>query len=606
MLLRPALGLAHELLVVALAAMLRWTSDAPLWPALIGHLPIDPVYTLALIQFAGEISPRGVAVADPAGGLLHAALPGLFAPPELVPNVWASAVLDPGSTILARGLAGFGADFILLMIGLMFFLVGIRRKPWLAVCGALQQAHVVLYKFLQSDVSLQDLEAAGLPFAVSSLLSGPNQRASWFTNELGRLPEVTLSLAGGALLVGLAYCLAAVLLLATLMTRRAARKPGAQTGPSASFHLRSRRLPGAVLLSLSVLVLALSPLGALAEVETQVLGSAPARVASFRPRSLTAADTGSSEGPVKVSFLGSRYRYAVLVNGAPRVIRGMGYNAEYASLDSRERVLRYDSDFQKLREIGVNVIFGWFQDQFDSVTLAKARQHGLGVAMPFELNQDTDYDDPAACARLTEEVLRYVALHKDDPAVWFWTPGNEVIHRLMFPSWLRHQTDPVKEARADSFATFYVQLIDQIHALDPKHPIIYRDAEDHYLPRIREALQAGGVQRPWFAYGTNVYSRRLGEVLQNWPSQGLDVPLLVSEFAPGGTGSVDRPHALRSMWETIRAYPNWVIGGAVYTWSTNGPEELDRVFGLVDEYGQPRGEAVATVGEFYGGYREVD
>jgi hypothetical protein len=264
-----------------------------------------------------------------------------------------------------------------------------------------------------------------------------------------------------------------------------------------------------------------------------------------------------------------------------------------------ERARRYDRDFSAMHAAGVNVIFGWFEQQFDGLTLAEARQHGLGVGMPFELNQDLDYADPAVRERLTTAVLEQVARYKDDPAVWFWTPGNEDIHRMLFPSWLRHEVDPRREAQATAFASFYVELIDKIHALDPTHPVIYRDAEEVYLGRIRAELQRTGTARPWLAYGANVYSRRLAEILQNWPGQGMNMPLLISEFAPGGTGPVDRPQAFRALWATIRSYPDWVIGGAVYTWSTDGPEELDRVFGLVDGEGRPRDGALAAIADFY-------
>jgi hypothetical protein len=219
--------------------------------------------------------------------------------------------------------------------------------------------------------------------------------------------------------------------------------------------------------------------------------------------------------------------------------------------------------------------------------------------VPYELNHDLDYDDPALRAALTDDLLRLVAQYKDHPAVWFWTPGNENIHRMLFPSWVKRESNPRREAQATSFARFYVELIDRVHALDPEHPIIYRDAEEVYLPRIREALLADGKPRPWFAYGTNVYTRRLADILQNWPRQGLDVPLMVSEYAPGGTGPADRPQAFRAQWSTIRAHSDWVIGGAAYTWTTDGPEELDKVFGLVDGAGRPRDDALAAIAELY-------
>ena len=144
LLLRPFLAIGHELLVVGLAGLLRSLSGASLWPALIGSLPLDPVYTLALVHFAGEIQARGVAVAVPVGGMLHTILPGLFTPPELVTGNWASAVLEPGSTVLAQGLASFGADLALLLAGLAIAAAGRGGRPWLVVCGALQQAHDAL------------------------------------------------------------------------------------------------------------------------------------------------------------------------------------------------------------------------------------------------------------------------------------------------------------------------------------------------------------------------------------------------------------------------------------------------------------------------------
>ena len=105
-----------------------------------------------------------------------------------------------------------------------------------------------------------------------------------------------------------------------------------------------------------------------------------------------------------------------------------------------------------------------------------------------------------------------------------------MMHRLIYPTIVRGAADPAREARADAFAEFYVQLVDMIHDLDPHHPVVYRDAEDLYLARLRTALLRDGKPRPWFVYGTNAYTERIQEVIQNWPNQGIDAPLLVSEF----------------------------------------------------------------------------
>jgi hypothetical protein len=597
--LRPLLGLLRELLVVGLAALVQAGASAPVWRDLIGRLPVDPVYTLAMVQFVGQIEARGIAVAGLLGGSLHELAPAWFLDPELAEGSWVRAVLEPGATVLARGLVGFTADFVSLLVGLGLFLAGLRGPGWLAVCGALLQGHLILHQFLDLSLSLRDFEAAGLPFAVSAVMSDASQRGVWFTRYLADLPPTVVSVGTGLLLALLAYLLAALALVPALaaytVALRARRQPSGRR-PAAARLVR----PRVALQAVAVLLLVVSPLGAFAESETLTLGEEPTPVVEgLAGLGWAEAEPPSSEGPTPVVLVGGHYQYSLVVGGSPQLVLGMGYNAEYRNRDPAERARLYDRDFSAMREAGVNVIFGWFQDQFDEVTLDAAQRNGLGVGMPFELNQDLPYDDPALRERLMADVLSWVRRYRSHPAVWFWTPGNEVIHRLVFPSWLRKQRDPQREARADSFARFYVDLIDRMHQVDPDHPIIYRDAEEVYLGRIRDNLLRNGVRRPWFAYGANVYSPRLDEILRDWPRQGLDVPLLVSEYSPGGTGPRDRPDGLRAMWGTIRTYPDWVIGGAVYTWTTEGPEELDRIFGLVDASGRPRDGTLAAVAEVY-------
>jgi beta-galactosidase/beta-glucuronidase len=317
----------------------------------------------------------------------------------------------------------------------------------------------------------------------------------------------------------------------------------------------------------------------------------PAEPAEVRAMS---APTGSH-----VAVHGSGYRYTLTADGRPWVVRGMGYNPWYASLPTDQRQARYRRDFSLMRETGINTLEGWFQDQFDEVTLDEAHRYGLKVIMPFELNQDYDYTDPAVRARFRAEVTAWVLRYRDHPAVLMWGPGNEVMHRLIFPTAVQGKRDLAREQRADAFAAFYVELMDLVHELDPHHPVIYRDAEDLYLTRFREQIQQRPASRPWFVYGTNVYTSRIAEVIRRWPTQGLDAPLLVSEFSPGGAGESDRPRMLHWYWSTIRHHPERVLGGVVYTWATRGPEDLDRVFGLTDDAGAPVDGSLAALEQLF-------
>jgi hypothetical protein len=186
------------------------------------------------------------------------------------------------------------------------------------------------------------------------------------------------------------------------------------------------------------------------------------------------------------------------------------------------------------------------------------------------------------------------------PAVRMWAPGNENLHRILYPRWVSRVGDPAARARADAFAAFLPELVDRIHELDPDHPVLYRDAEDVYLGRVRAAFEATGQPRPWLVYGANVYSTtRLNEVVSRWPTQWPGHALLVSEFAPGGTGPAERPVGFEQQWQIIRSRPGVVLGGLAYTWATNGPEELDRVFGFVDPAGVPTDGALVALAAAY-------
>jgi hypothetical protein len=355
-------------------------------------------------------------------------------------------------------------------------------------------------------------------------------------------------------------------------------------------------------------VTAVSPIGALAVGNSNWAGGVPRPLIAPRAHVAGAADrvralvyAPSATGPTLVRLEqapGGAWRY--LVGGQPQVIRGVGYNPQYASLDPVERARLYQRDFRAMRQLGINTIEGWFESQFDQLTLNYAARNGIGVLMPFELNQDWDYTDPAVRSGILDRVSAYIERYKRHPAVRMWAPGNENLHRILYPRWTSKENDPVARARADAFAAFLPVLVDRIHALDPDHPVIYRDAEDVYLPRLKAAFEATGVRRPWLVYGANVYSpARIQQIVEQWPNQWLGGPLVLSEFAPGGVGPGERPLGYQQAWAIIRSRPQIVLGGLAYTWATNGPEELDRVFGLVDAQSIPSDGALAALSASY-------
>ena len=112
-------------------------------------------------------------------------------------------------------------------------------------------------------------------------------------------------------------------------------------------------------------------------------------------------------------------------------------------------------------------------------------------------------------------------------------------------------------------------------------------------------MDANPADRPWLIYGVNTYTTRLAEILGRWPGHHVPTALFVSEFAPLNAARGERASAFRDIWAVIRSFPAFVVGGAAYVWSTDGPETVDRQFGLVDELGVPVDDALDTIAELY-------
>jgi hypothetical protein len=303
--------------------------------------------------------------------------------------------------------------------------------------------------------------------------------------------------------------------------------------------------------------------------------------------------------PTSIEWTGAGFEYRVA--GQPAVVRGMGYNPPIGGLPLDARRQRIKSDLSLMAASGVNTVIGWNPAVFDGLLLDVAHRHGLGVALPFDVDFTLDVREAATRRELTSTVLRWVEQYRAHPAVRLWAVGNEVLQRSVPPAWCSQPPSDSQSDWADAWSTLLVDVADQIHAADPDHPILYREAEDAYAPWLARALSARPAPRPWLVYGVNAYTPRLAEILDGWPDRQIPTSLLVSEFAPLNAPRGERAAQFREIWRTIRARSARVLGGAVYVWSTDGPEEVDRAFGLVDPSGEAVDDTLETIAALYRG-----
>jgi hypothetical protein len=312
-----------------------------------------------------------------------------------------------------------------------------------------------------------------------------------------------------------------------------------------------------------------------------------------------AASWAAPSGPVVTTVTPSTAGYDYRVGGQPETIRGMGYNPTLTDADPDARRDRLDRDLALMAGAGVNTVVGWNPAVLDGLALDVAHRHGLGVALPFDVDFTVDVTQPAAREELTAAVLAWIDQYRQHPAVRLWAVGNEVLERSVPPAWCADRPSESQDAWATAWSSLLVDLADQIHARDPHHPVLYREAEDAYAPWLARALAARPCDRPWLVYGINAYTPRLGEMLDTWPARAIPSPLLVSEFAPPNAPRGERVDQLRAIWGVIRSRSPWVLGGAVYVWSTDGPEAVDRSFGLVDASGEPVDDALDAIAALY-------
>jgi Glycosyl hydrolases family 2, TIM barrel domain len=583
-LLYPLLTLLHACTILATASALHALAAGGLLDRLAALGPGDPVYKSVVLWTLAGIEPQGIAVVEPLGGWLHAHAGAVFAAPALLPaDHWLSAAVADGATLMAELLTRTLGNLAIVAVGGgLLFAPHRARRGWRLDWPTLLAGLILLrgalgLARLAAQLTPHQLEILGLVHVLSKTFRWTPRD---YADHLRLLPATLLECA----------TLVVLALIAVSLWRhgRGARTTaGPAPRPRATLAARRRVLAHAGLLAAWATLMLVAPTRGLAGADP-MLETTPAATEVVAEDAGDGAVGGS--GPTVVAIQGTPFDYQYTVNGVRQVVRGIGYNVPYADRDRDWRARRYDRDFAMMAAAGFNTLIGWDEREFDDLTLDKAQQYGLGVAWPYDFPADGDWTDPAYRAAQRERVLGFVARYMNHPALRMWGLGNEVFHDM---------PEEDRPERARAFADFYADVVVAVHALDPNHPVLYRDSEDVWFEPVRQALVDRGLEQPWLVYGANIFTFRLRELVEGWPERGLRVPLLISEYGPTGYAPADRPGAMLGMWDLIRQHREYVLGGSIYAWTTDGIEAIDRVYGLVDDDGQPVDGALAAIADRY-------
>ncbi len=302
------------------------------------------------------------------------------------------------------------------------------------------------------------------------------------------------------------------------------------------------------------------------------------------------------------SIAGAPGHFELIVDNKPFYIRGVAYNVGHEWRDGYHPMTRrlIDEDFAQIKAMGANTIRRYGVSMADYNILAAAQDHGLKVLYGFWFESDVDYLDDRQTLRQYEQLVTATVMkYKDNPAILGWSLGNEV--------WglLKHRFAPpyLTEVR-NAYLDFIERLAQEIHQLDPKHPVLMVSEHSWELPG--ELFEAARAAPSIDVLGINSYYvpyvRQLDAIVgeYNWWR-----PYLVSEFGPPGywdnahtkfdryrepvePSGAEKAALYAQQWKDyVAGKCGHNLGGVAFTWRDR-MEQTFTWFGLTDYAGRPK------------------
>ncbi len=283
------------------------------------------------------------------------------------------------------------------------------------------------------------------------------------------------------------------------------------------------------------------------------------------------------------------------VDGKDFLVYGMnwdyfpiGTNYAYSLWTQPEDVIKdaLDREMPLLKRMGANAIrvysgmppkwIKYVYEKWGIYTMLNhtAGRYGLtidGVWIPA-----VDYSSPKIRAVIKAQVMAVVEESVGTPGLLLWLLGNENNYGL---SWSSFEIENLPQgerdhAKAKFLYSLFGELIHDIHARDPNHPVAIANGDLQYLDLI--ASECKGLD----ILGTNVYRGRSSGDLFSKVKEKLGIPVMYTEFGADAFDAknvreddVVQAKYLLAQWQEIyqqsagKGKAGNAIGGFIFQWS---------------------------------------
>ena len=188
----------------------------------------------------------------------------------------------------------------------------------------------------------------------------------------------------------------------------------------------------------------------------------------------------------------------------------------------------------------------------------------------------TDYSDPKVISQIRGEIEQLAIQFRDTPGLLMWLLGNENNYGL---HWSSFEIEALPEderwsAKARYLYRLFGTVIDDLHRLDPNHPVSMANGDVGYIDIIAEECQGLDIM------GTNVYRGISVRDLYEVVDEKLGIPVMFTEFGCDAFNArtmqedqYNQARFLLGQWQEIyeqsagKGRVGNAIGGITFQWS---------------------------------------